>query len=146
MGRCFVAPGKTVDIPYIKSRLKDECTECDVDEEKKAGTKCDNCPFGHNSTIVGKDGIKRRRVYFKTSDPQYGLVNTQDIGKHKLFFFLAHPEMNFTIPDGSGKHFVWHFHHENGLFFDDNDWNIVLCLNTEHKWWEGQMDPKYLGE
>jgi len=166
MGRCFVAAGAIVDFVGINNCVKPECRACDVDSKKKTGQKCPDCPFAHNSIIVSTNKERRTRICVKSEFKTFGLTDFQELGKHKLFFFLDHPEMNFTMPDlpdedflgnkrgsydengrlirGSGKHFVWHFHHENGLFYDDNSNNLVLCLNTEHKWWESKTDEKYL--
>jgi hypothetical protein len=134
--------------------MEGDCRICDHVERKKQGNLCCNCCMRSNSTY-GKGDSKRSRVYpssrvFK----KFGLINLPAMGKHMLYHFLDHPELNFTYPPlpdedlfgviskekavslgldpEAGKNFLWHIHHENGNYWDDSEDNKMLCLNTEH--------------
>lgn len=154
MGKTYAIEGKKIDYDGIKKILKDECIICNVTEKHLKNQKCLDCPFCFNSTMNTKNKEARIRVYPGKKFKKFNLKNLKDMGKHTLYYFLEHPELNFTVPNTptkdllgqsqgeydergriikeTGKHFVYHIHHENGLFYDDNPWNHILCLNTEH--------------
>ena len=141
-------------IRALLESMEDDCRICNQAERKREGTLCRNCCMRSNSTYSG-DGSKRTRVYpSQKMFRQFGLINIPAMGKHTLYHFLDHPEMDFTFPvlpdedlfgkiskqkaislgldPVNGKNFLWHIHHENENYWDDSENNKMLCLNTEH--------------
>ena len=111
-------------VEEIKKLLKSECITCDL------SIKCSSCPF-----VKGDNGINCGQQF-----KQFGIYN---YGKQYLFYFLHHPELNWKLPpipecDYLGnkridrKIFCWIIHHEDGNHYNDNIWNQILCINTEH--------------
>jgi hypothetical protein len=139
------------------------CWRCNVHVMSLEGRQCPDCPFKFNSRVEGK----RSRVYPGKKFRKYGWAYGQKYGKHTFFYFLYHPWMNCQFPnypqvdllgnrkailDSSGriisgrgtKRFQWHIHHLNGNYWDDSPWNLLLCLNTEHGFFEA--DVKYFNK
>ncbi len=111
----------------ILELIKPECVSCNFNKR----TRCNNCNFvkGHN--------LQTGKTFKKIGIP-IGLE------KSKLFYYLYHSELNWKLPnipeyDFIGNHkstrqFHWVLHHEDCNHFNDNEWNLILCLNTEHKY------------
>lgn len=166
MGRSFAQEGCKVDHEGIHKRLKRysdddyDCTVCHVQERAEKGTRCDDCPFRFNS--IGPKG--NSRIYPGAEFKKYGLKDTPHMGKHTLFYFLYHPWLNFTFPDppekdifgrkvgdklnDKSKKVITSFrvviHHMNKKFYDDSKYNLLLCLHTEHPWWEKNSDENIM--
>lgn len=131
----------------IKQTNENNCRTCDLDKRKKNNTICEDCPFRFNSSYDSTTR-KRTRVYPGNEFKQFGLKNLPAMGKHTLFYFLDHPELDFIWPElpdedrfgniskrvdpENGKNFLWHLHHKNKKFYDDSKNNLERCLNTEH--------------
>ncbi len=118
-----------IDIKGIKKSLKSNCIDCNYSLASKYG-KCIDCPF------VCSDRQQSGKYLNKFGIP-YGM------GKHHIYYFLYYPELNWnfpTIPNSdynenlkhNYKHWHWTIHHENGNYYNDNKWNLVLLINTEH--------------
>jgi hypothetical protein len=127
-----------VDIRGIKSLLKGECVDCNLHIRRIENNICSNCNFGFNTQYA----TKRGRVCPSSIFRKYGVLNPDYMGKHKLYYLLHYPELNFELPHlpdedlfgntSSDKKFVWHIHHLNREYWNDSIWNLLLCLNTEH--------------
>jgi len=143
---------KRLDIPGIWSLLKHECITCDKHTKHLSGVECEDCFLIFNSSYNHQKGARkedeRRRVGCGKHFKQFGLNEKYShVGKHQLYFFLFHPELSFKLPEfppldmfgnpepiKNGKPiWTWHIHHLNGVYYDDRKENLVLCLNTEHK-------------
>jgi hypothetical protein len=158
MGRSFAnGPINFDGIWGVINSMPNDCSICNLNNRRKNGTICEGCCMGFNSTYSG-DGSKRTRVCPSSIFKQFGLKDVSAMGKHTLFYFLHHPEMNFTFPDlpdedllgniskdkarllgwseerikKEAKTFIWHIHHEKKYFNDRKEY-IILCLNTEHR-------------
>lgn len=141
-------------IMRLLESMEGDCRICDHAERKRQGNLCPNCCMRSNSVYEGKT-IKRTRVYpSQKVFSQFGLINIPAMGKHTLYHFLDHPELDFTyppLPDEDlfgtiskdkavslgldpivGKNFLWHVHHENEEYWNDSKNNKMMCLNTEH--------------
>jgi len=134
------------------------CYRCNVHLMDLEGRLCRGCPFCFNSRIEGK----RSRVYPGKEFKRFGWNFGQRYGKHHFFWFMYHPWANCQFPEypdedllgnkiaivdsngrkisGDGtKKFLWHIHHLNGNYWDDSPWNLLLCLNTEHGFFEADI-------
>jgi hypothetical protein len=134
------------------------CYKCNVHLMYLEGRMCSDCPFSFNSRAENK----RTRVYPGKKFKRYGWNFGQKYGKHTFFYFMYHPWMNCKFPEypdedllgnriatldergrkisGDGtKRFLWHIHHLNGNYWDDSPWNLLLCLNTEHGFFEADV-------
>jgi hypothetical protein len=131
-----------VYVKGIKSLLKDECVDCNLHIRREENNICSDCNFRFNSTrATGRRGVCPGSIFKK-----YGLKNPGSMGKHTLYYFLYYPELNFEFPPlpdedlfgktSSEKTFVWHIHHMNIEYWNDHIWNLLLCLNTEHRIFE----------
>jgi len=148
-----------VNYPGIDSKLKGDCQMCNVVDRNLKNNVCVDCPFCFSSIYDSKKNERRIRVYPSAKVfSRYGLINLPSMGKHTLYYFQAHPELNYKFPvipnkdlfgnvkavygkSGKllyGKEFIWHIHHWNGNYWDDNEWNLLLCLNTEHNYFEAK--------
>jgi len=138
------------------------CHKCNVHLMSLEERQCPDCPFSFTSRY-GTLKMKRRcRVYPGKKFKKYGWNFGQKYGKHTFFFFMYYPWMNCQFPpypqkdllgiriatldengrkiSGDGtKKFQWHIHHINGNYWDDSIWNLLLCLNTEHGWFEADV-------
>ena len=131
-----------LDIPGLWSLLKPECTYCNLVEMDLDNRICSDCNFGFNS----KYNNERTRVCCTKHFRKYGLKKNlyQHVGKHQLYFFLYHPELNFKFPqfpdtDMFGRPqkdtWKWHIHHIKKYYIDTKK-DLLLCLITEHKFFE----------
>jgi len=108
-------------LDLIKSHLKKECIDC-----CNINIQCTYCIFEKGGSV--------KKTYFT----EYTLIR-----KSHLFFFLNNPNLLWTFPELpeydflnnhiSEKQFTWVIHHEDGNHWNDNIWNHILCLNTEHR-------------
>lgn len=140
---------ENLNVAGIWSLLKADCVTCDMHMRREVGTRCPDCNFIFNSKYNHKkQGTKpsRSRVGCGAKFKQFGLnENYSHVGKHQLYFFLFHPELNFKLPEfpshdmfGNPQtpNWYWHIHHLNHLYWDDSKDNLMLCINTEHKFIE----------
>jgi len=146
-----------VDFSGIKGLLCFDCITCNLYLKFLTDCICSKCPFSSNSTMKDKTTKKNRiRIYPGKEFKKYGLINLPAMGKHTLFYFLYNEELNFKWPEipqvdllenlnkqyypleDNNKKFIWHLHHENGNYWDDSCWNLFLCLNTEHGFFESE--------
>ena len=110
------------DIDKIKLLIRAECRSCNLKQKIEALDVCDDCNFAN-----ARDG---------------SYLKGYDISKSHLFYFLSHPELNFKFPDlpdqdflgneRSGTYWRWELHHEDGNHWNDEEWNVMLVLKTEH--------------
>ncbi len=116
-------------IKAIEGLLKDECIYCSI-EKKKSNIRCTDCNFK-----IGADGLEGGRKF-----KPFGLYTYP---KSHIFYFLYYPELNFKFPciptidyigNTKDSHMRWHWviHHEDGNHNNDNIWNLILLINTEH--------------
>ena len=112
-----------INYKELYNLIKPECVTC-------SKQVCKNCNFvkGHN--------LQTGKLFKKIGVP-LGLE------KCKLFYFIYYPELNWKFPilpeydflnnNKHSKQFNWVIHHEDGNHHNDNKWNLILCLNTEHR-------------
>ena len=117
-----------MNLPKI---LFEKCVICDIRKAHKEKTRCKPCMFK-----IGSDGAE-------TSSILKNHNNEIEIGipKPRFFYFLHHPELNWNFPplpthdlygnETTGNEW-WNIHHEDGNHCNDDIWNLVLLLNTEH--------------
>jgi len=127
-----------VDLDGIYSLITEECVNCNLHTRRLEDNICFDCHFGFNTRY----NSKRSRVCPSSDFKKYGLLKPGTMGKHKLYYFLHYPQLNFELPDlpdvdlfgntSSKKTFIWHIHHLNREYWNDSPWNLLLCLNTEH--------------
>jgi len=145
-----------IDRQGIISFLKPDCIDCNMHLRKLEKTRCSDCKLIFNSTYWNNNKTYRRtRVGCSREFSKYGIDNPPELGKCQLFYFLYHPELNFKLPPVPmvdlnkntwlDKKFIWHLHHINGEYWNDNIWNLLLCLSTEHKSIEN-AEQKYIKE
>lgn len=137
-----------VDINGVIGLLKKDCIMCNLTLRKAAFCICKDCPFIFSSRTNKENNPNTTRTRTGCGKPfrKYGI--NWAMGKERLFYFLYHPELDFEWPplpeyDTLGNHhtekkFMWAIHHINGLYWDDSPWNLLLCLNTEHGYFEGE--------
>ncbi len=119
-----------IDLEKIKKLLNPECITCNVAHKYKYKLNCPNCIFTCDSFT---------RSLFKET----GL--TKSIYKHHLYYFIYNPELEFKYPDLPDYDYLnnhknkykeniwnWDIHHEDGNHWNDNQWNLLLVLKTEH--------------
>ena len=134
------------------------CWKCNVHVMSSEGRQCKCCPFVFNS----RGATSRSRVYPGKEFKKYGWTFGQKYGKSHFFYFMYHPWANCQLPalpqvdllgnikatlDSNGriisgrgtKKFQWHLHHINGNYWDDSYFNLLLCLNTEHGFFESEV-------
>lgn len=116
------------------------------------GTRCSQCNFSPASTERKSDrnffsiGFKPKAIF-----RQYGIPDQW--GKPQLFYFLFHQELNgeyptppFIIDIFQNKilkdNLDWVLHHINNHNWDDNIYNLLLCLRHEHTFFE-QADKEF---
>lgn len=133
-----------LNIPGLWSLVRLECMTCEMIKMRDDGKRCIGCPFVFNSTYNNEshDISKRRvRVGCGVNFRDFGIKQWTHLGKHQLYFFLQHPELEFRLPGiplfdmfGAPKQstWAWHIHHLNHKYYDDRKENLFLCLNTEH--------------
>ena len=120
-----------IDVKSIKKVLKDSCISCNYYIALKYG-RCDNCPFVTGGFVRQQSG----KILNNYGIP-YG------VGKPHIYYFLHYPELNWNLPNlpdvdyngrnkNSYKHWHWVIHHEDKNHYNDNKWNLILLLNTEH--------------
>jgi hypothetical protein len=143
-----------IDYTPILNLLTSYCDVCQWAYEVANGTKCKKCPFVSASWGTGK-GVKKKLprpgcgAELVNELKKLGLTFKNSLGKHQLFYFLHHPELNFKYPeipeqnflgdDRNGKNWFWIIHHCNGNFWDDRKFNLMLCLcGAEHLFFEKQ--------
>jgi len=108
----------------IDKFLKKDCVSCNL---KNKTDICDDCIFW-----CCRDDAYLKKEY----------INIK-ISKTYLFYFLYHPELNFTLPSlpledylgnkmNESSMWRWELHHEDGNHWNDEKWNLLLVLNSEH--------------
>jgi len=136
---------KMIDVEGIKRELKPECVTCPFYVKIGQKKRCKECLFIKSSAT--KKG-KPSRVGLKYGKlKKFGLTKKQcqNWGKHHLFQYLYHPELNFQPPVKpshdrygtvvkEGHHF--NLHHKNGDNTDDREENQEWLLPTEHPYAE----------
>lgn len=111
--------------------IKQQCITCNIVEKIKNKDRCDNCIFVMNNQVVVKKDFEINQL--------------RNISKSHFFYFLHYPHLNYIYPDlpevdflgtkrGDRKRWWWEIHHEDGNHWNDNKWNIILILNTEHQY------------
>jgi len=119
-----------VDNKQVLNLLKQECIRCNVRYKYQNNKRCINCPFVISNDVT--TGIK-----FKIIGVPHGLK------KPYVYYFLNYPELNWKLPElpvedlhsnfkKEYKRWNWELHHEDGDHFNDNYWNLMLLINTEH--------------
>ncbi len=113
-----------VDVEGLLSILKEDCIECNDIK------KCSDCIF-----FYGNNGMNTR-----SNIKRFGINN---LGKQYLYYFLQNPELNWKLPlipeedylgnNKQNRKLSWEIHHEDGNHYNDNKWNQILVLNTEHR-------------
>jgi len=139
-----------IDRRGILSLIKKECVDCNLKVRMMKKIRCEGCPF-----ISASSDRKTRKNYFTTGIAcgkkfkQYGIDPSGRLGKSYLFYFLYYPKLNFELPkipplDRFGKatdeNSQWTIHHKNGENWNDHIWNIMLCLRSEHQYFEKQYN------
>jgi len=122
----------------ILSLIKNECVDCNLKVRIMKKIQCSDCPF-----VSCSGERKTRKNYFTTGIAcgakfyQYGIDPNGRLGKAYLFYFLYHPELNFSLsslPNPGNKQ--WILHHDDGNNWNDHIWNLILCFRTEHSFFE----------
>jgi len=125
-----------LDINGILSLIKEDCIDCNLKVRMLKKIRCHGCPF-----VSCSGERKTRKNYFTTGIAcgakfrQYGIDPNGRLGKSYLFYFLYHPELQWSLPSISTTK-QWVIHHENSNNWNDHIWNLILCLSTEHSSFE----------
>lgn len=145
---------KKLDIPGIWSEVGDVCRICNPQEKIKLGIRgpgrgdyfCKDlgkdCPFRVTSERGSGSAIAPSSKVFR----KYGLKtlkknSTYIYGKSHFFYFLDHPEENWTTPSRPEKNRfgevvtetdIQTLAHVNGNHYDDSEKNLEWQLKSEH--------------
>jgi len=155
-----------VDIEGILSLIKPDCKDCNLnlrrrinEENKKKGKKeekygvCKDCKFTLGST--DRKSTKHdfsMGIGLSAAFKKCGILDYENWGKSRLYYFIYHPELNFEFPpipefDKYGKKTTkntkYVIDHINGKNHDDNYFNIQACLNSEHSKIEAERRRQY---
>ena len=130
--------------------LKPDCVICNWPLEVAMKTACKSCPFISGSwNTTKKSKYRMPRPAISKDFNGLGIDKyINKLGKHQLYFFLYNPDLNFELPNIpdydmndklTNEHTKWILHHINGNFWDDRQFNLLLCLNNEHGFFEKQI-------
>ncbi len=118
-----------IDVEGIKSLLKPECEDCNVIFQSLiCGKK--NCPFNMDGEtdntvrIEGEIGVTCGIEFDK-----YGVYRMK---KHHVYYFLAHPELEFQLPTPLPPNSYWIIHHLDLCNSNDDHLNLELISHKEH--------------
>ena len=117
-----------VNIKLITELLKDDCIDCNI----RNRVRCVDCPF-----VFDKPRVLLSQLFIDRG--------IKKIQKHELYFFLYNPHLMWSYPElpdydfnnnyfKNYKRWNWVVHHEDGNHWNDNIWNLLLVLNTEHSY------------
>lgn len=140
-----------IDREGVKSLLRWEglnsCVNCNVKTRIVNKTRCNPCHFSPSSS-----DRKTNPNYFTTGIApkvifkKYG-VPVESWGKAQLFYFMYYPELNneYSYPDSITdiygntilkENIKWILHHMDKQNWNDHVWNLLLCMNHEHPFFE----------
>ena len=142
----------SIDIDWdgVKSLIRwepqNKCICCNLKLRKVTNKRCPICNFSPASSErktnpnFFTNGYKPKAIFKK-----YGVPDSW--GKCQLFYFMFHPELNNEYPYPSyiidifgdrinQNDIKWELHHENNQNWDDNIYNLMLCLKHEHSHFE----------
>jgi hypothetical protein len=132
----------SIDWNGVKKVLKAECMICNWYERVGMKNVCSDCPFCYNSAPK-KGQPSRIGLSAKVFKP-LGLTNKQisNWGRHHLFMYLFHEELNCQPPDLPDKDRYgnivdkqkdkYSINHGNGLHYDNREGNLGWTLPKEH--------------
>ena len=112
--------------------LKKECINCNIREKRSKNIRCSDCFF-----MLQNEGSISGKIF-----KEYGLYL---LPKKYVYYFLYNPDLNWTLPSLPEVDFIgnkrqdrirweWVIHHEDGNPWNDSKENLILCLNTEHRY------------
>lgn len=130
----------------IRWELPNTCVCCNVKIRKLNKTRCKPCYFSPASADRKSDpnyfntGFKPKTIFRK-----YGVPDKW--GKCQLFYFYYNQHLNNEYPypdeliDINGNYVSkdkinWVIHHIDKNNWNDHMFNLLLCLSTEHKYFE----------